>query len=48
MGKTKSGNTKGEPHPVSLRLVILAVSQDEAKKSMLEEGCFQATGTSKM
>ena len=37
MDKTESGKTGGEPHLVSLRLVILAMPKDEAKKLLLIE-----------
>ena len=37
MGKTESRKTGGEPHPVSLRSVILVVPKDEAKKLLLIE-----------
>ena len=37
MDKTESGKTRSELHVVSLRLVILAVPQDEAEKLMLVE-----------
>ena len=37
MEKTKSWKTGGEPHLVSLRLVIPAVPKDEAEKLLLIE-----------
>ena len=37
MGKRKLGKTGGEPHPVSLKSMIPAVSKDEAEKLLLIE-----------
>ena len=37
MDKIESIKTGGEPHPVSLKLVILVVPKDEAKKLLLIE-----------
>ena len=37
MEKTESGKTGGEPHPISLRLVIPAVPQNEGEKLVLVE-----------
>ena len=37
MGKTKSGKTGDEPHPVSLKSMIPAVPKDEAEKLLLIE-----------
>ena len=42
MDKKELGKTGGEPHPVSFKLVIPAMSKDEAKKLLLIEdqiGC---------
>ena len=41
MEKSRSKKTGSEPHPISLRLVIPAVPQDEVEKLMLVEDLTQ-------